>query len=393
MTELQNRVKDDPMSDTLLHYLLVTTNRWQSIPAPVVVLVILLITGVVYGVWHALHGSEAALSAAFACGLLSFTDWFLLWMLPRAGQSYGLDRPSALALAVVRGLALAMIGLMMLPVGVAVGLSVLVSLVAFYATWLEPFRLGVTRQYYATDKWQQGHAPLRLLHVADLHIERITPRERRLNALIRELQPDVIVFSGDFVNISFSDDAEAETAIRRVIGAWSAPLGVYCVPGTYTVEPADRVQAFVAGLDNLRLLKDECVALETPAGRLNILGMVTTHILEQDRQTVQELANYAPPDDLNLLLTHAPDVAPEADAAGYDLYLCGHTHGGQLRFPLIGAIFTGSHLGRRFAMGRYDLQNVTVYTSRGVGMEGLGAPRARFLCPPEITLWEIVGSG
>ena len=42
-------------------------------------------------------------------------------------------------------------------------------------------------------------------------------------------------------------------------------------------------------------------------------------------------------------------------------------------------------------MGRYDLDNVTVYTSRGVGMEGMGAPRARFLCPPEIILWEIRG--
>lgn len=100
----------------------------------------------------------------------------------------------------------------------------------------------------------------------------------------------------------------------------------------------------------------------------------------------------APRSGLKLLLTHAPDIAPDADALGIDLYLCGHTHGGQIRLPLIGALASASHLGKRFVMGRYEMVNATVYTSRGVGMEGLGAPRARFLCPPEIILWEIQGT-
>ena len=101
----------------------------------------------------------------------------------------------------------------------------------------------------------------------------------------------------------------------------------------------------------------------------------------------------APQDGLKLLLMHPPDIAPEANDAGIDLYFCGHTHGGQIRFPLVGAVFSSSHLGNQFIMGRYELGNMTLYTARGVGMEGLGAPRARFLCPPEIVLWEINGEG
>jgi predicted MPP superfamily phosphohydrolase len=85
-------------------------------------------------------------------------------------------------------------------------------------------------------------------------------------------------------------------------------------------------------------------------------------------------------------------VAPEAAEIGFDWYLCGHTHGGQIRLPLIGALFSSSRLGRRFVMGRYTVGKLQLYVTRGVGMEGLGAPRARFLCPPEIVLWEIRGS-
>jgi predicted MPP superfamily phosphohydrolase len=82
---------------------------------------------------------------------------------------------------------------------------------------------------------------------------------------------------------------------------------------------------------------------------------------------------------------------PQARRAGVDLYLCGHTHGGQIRLPLIGALVTSSKFWKRYEMGRYVEANTTLYVSRGIGMEGMGAPRARFLCPPEIELFEIRG--
>jgi hypothetical protein len=78
---------------------------------------------------------------------------------------------------------------------------------------------------------------------------------------------------------------------------------------------------------------------------------------------------------------------------GVDLYFCGHTHGGQIRLPLLGALITSSELGKRYEMGRYKEKGTTLYVSRGLGMEGLGAPRARFLSPPEVILWNLSGAG
>src|SRR5690606_28729056 len=80
------------------------------------------------------------------------------------------------------------------------------------------------------------------------------------------------------------------------------------------------------------------------------------------------------------------ELMPQAVTHDIDLYLCGHTHGGQVRLPLIGPLVTSSKLGRRYVMGLYREGRTHLYVSRGVGFEGLGAPRVRFLCPPEITL-------
>ena len=382
----------DPMGTNIVHILLETFNRVQSIPAVILSGIIFLLGGVVYLVWNVFQPGDVALlvSAVFVIG--SLVDWLLLWLLPRLGLSYGPDRPSTLALAVVRLWLMLFLGVLSAVWWMAVIVSLLVSATVFYSTYIAPFQLGVTHESLAFPGWKADTPPLRVLHIADIHVEFITKRERRLNALIKELTPDVIVFSGDFVNISYNQDSTTAQHIRQVIGEWSAPYGVYCVQGTYTVEPMERVRYFVNGLDNLRLLDNEWVCMETLAGKLNILGMTTTHKTEKDRVTVQKLAQNAPNEGFRLLVTHAPDVAPEADTAGYNLYVCGHTHGGQLRFPIIGAVFSGSALGNRFVMGRYDLEQMTLYTSRGVGLEGMSAPRARFLCPPEIILWELHGT-
>lgn len=380
----------DPLEHTPLHTLLVQSNRLQAVPAAVVALIMAVNTGLAALAWA---GRPGALPLVVLFALAQAANWGLLLGLRRTGRSYGPDRPSALALSAL-GAAL-LIALGVLGVSWVVGALLLAGITALvgYSTWIEPFRLGVTRQRYVTPLWPADTPPLRLLQIGDLHIERITPRERHLNRLIAALQPDLIVFTGDFVNLSNTHDPESEQAIRQVIGEWRAPLGVFCVSGTPLVEPLERVRAFVRGLDNLRLLANEWATVETPGGPLHLLGMVVSHDMARDRALLDRMMSQAPPGGLRLLAFHPPDLAPEANAAGIHLYLCGHTHGGQIRLPLVGALFSSSQLGNRFIMGRYELGTTTLYTARGVGLEGLGAPRARFLCPPEIVLWEISGRG
>ncbi len=378
----------DPLEHTPLHTLLVMSNRLQESPVWVVLLVMIVNSVLVVSVWMPQPNGWLVIAAYLAVIL---GNWALLWGLRYTGRSFGPDRPSALALTAVCMAMVCILGFLSLPVWLPLVLLIVVTGIVFYSTWIEPFRLGVTHQTYMTNKWRVDVPLLRLLQIGDIHVERVTPRERHLNRLVEELKPDIIVFTGDFVNLSNTNDPESETAIRDIIGQWRAPLGVYCISGTPLVEPLERVKAFTNGLENLKLLPNQWISINTPGATLNILGLVVTHDMARDRALLKKMMLSAPKDGLHLLLMHPPDIAPEANDVGIDLYLCGHTHGGQIRLPLIGALFSSSQLGNRFIMGRYELGTTTLYTARGVGLEGLGAPRARFMCPPEIVLWEIKG--
>lgn len=378
-----------PLEESTLHRALVMSNQLQLLPPSAVVASFVVNNILVAFAWSGRGDFTSALLVGLGVLVASLINWALLRRLPAQGRSFGPDQPGALAL----GAALALVALLLGLIGASPALTLvvvaLISALAYYATWIEPFRLTLTRQRLNTSAWQGDGDCLRLLHVSDLHVERTTEREQRLNAMIESLQPDVIVFSGDFVSLSYNQDAQAKTDIRAIIGAWRAPLGVYCVAGTPIVEPMTRVLEFVEGLDHLTLLANRWVTVETRCGALHILGLVTTHDLKTDRAALAGMMRDAPADGVKLLLAHSPDIAPEAAQAGIDLYLCGHTHGGQVRLPLIGALVSSSQLGKRFIMGRYQVGRMTLYTSRGIGMEGLGAPRARLLCPPEVSLWEI----
>jgi hypothetical protein len=379
--------RPNALDDTLLHRVLVFSDR-MAMMSPAALIFTLLANAVLVGVmwWSAQHAA-AGLAAASSMAAFSALCGVMLGWLPRAGRSWGAYQPPLIALTAAMTLGCALIGILGLPTAVMWGVLALTLGIAFYATWVEPFRVGVTRH---TLKNQANTRTFTLLHLGDLHIEHLSPRERQVNALIERLRPDVIVFSGDFVNISYTYDAQSEAEIRSVIGAWRAPLGIFCVPGTPAVEPLERVVAFTRQLPGVTLLTNAWHSVTTQAGDLHILGLVTTHDLHQDRAALHQALQGAPNGDgLRLLLAHAPDLAPEAARAHFDLYLCGHTHGGQIRLPLIGALFSASHYGRRFAIGRHRVDDMTLYTTRGLGMEGFGAPRARFLCPPEIVLWEI----
>jgi predicted MPP superfamily phosphohydrolase len=137
-------------------------------------------------------------------------------------------------------------------------------------------------------------------------------------------------------------------------------------------------------------LQDERITLPTQAGEIDVIGLHCTHRPHLDGPRLEQQIDPASP-NFTVLLYHTPDLAPQSAQLGIDLQLSGHTHGGQVRLPLFGALVTGSLYGKRFEAGRVQLEQMVLYITRGLGMEGMGAPRVRFLCPPEIILWELSG--
>ena len=263
-----------------------------------------------------------------------------------------------------------------------------------YALFLEPNRLVLVERTVSIASWPADNAPLRLVHISDLQTVGPCARNRRAAELINGLAPDLIVLTGDYVAGPFDKrggkgsgerDAPVLAEARRFLGELRPKLGLVCIAG-HSESEAQRREIF-EGLD-LLYLANEQTELDLGGGRrLNLFGITALGA---------ELGAFRPrsePGLATVFASHMPDVSTELEGLGVDLHLAGHTHGGQVSLPFFGAPFTLSELPRKYARGLHRMGDHWLNVSPGIGMEGNHAPRFRFLCPPEIDLLLLQGSG
>ena len=389
-----------------LHKLFLLTHIPATWPAWKLATGLLIGAGLVGGVWSPL--GPAAFIAAGIYLIFALVDWGLLWWLPQSSRSFGPIGPQLFVKTVPRLGVAVLVGLAALGwylvtstlsapfsltpwLGALILLQLVGTAVYLWGTLREPFALAVSHMTIQTPGLPADAPPIRLLHLSDLHLERLTQRETRLLELIEEVRPDLMVITGDYLNLSYVNDPVARTAVRQVLAQLHAPYGVYATLGSPPVDPRDTTPSLFEGL-SIRLLRDEAAVLTWADGRtLALLGLDCDHDLAADAQVFQELVKLVPPTSTQVLLYHSPELMPLVQQHPVELYLCGHTHGGQVRLPFYGAILTSSSLGKRYEMGPYTEQNTTLYISRGIGLEGLSAPRLRLLCPPEVVLFTLSG--
>jgi predicted MPP superfamily phosphohydrolase len=250
-----------------------------------------------------------------------------------------------------------------------------------------------------------GEAPLRLLHVSDLHL---TPGQHRKIAWVRSLaalEPDLVVDTGD--NLAHVDAVpgalEALAPLLELPGAFVLGSNDYHAPrpknpAAYLAGPstvlgdARRLPTsdLVRGLTDAGWLDlDNARTTMTVAGRrVELVGVDDPHLGRDRYLDVSGPADAGA--DLTLGVTHAPyrRVIDAMTADGADLLLAGHTHGGQLCVPFVGALVTNCDLPVRYASGlhrwRHRRNETWLHVSAGLGTSPY-AP-VRFACPPEATL-------
>jgi predicted MPP superfamily phosphohydrolase len=372
-----------------IYTLLVLTEKpgdwspWAVAPVPLV------LAAFAGWIWYRAGGHAAwAWATAASLLVLALADVLLFLSLPRHKLSFGPIQTPLLGLALVRW-ALALLAAAVagsrpaLVWWVATTVQGLLWILMAYGTRVEPFRLQVTHLEVPSRKLGNPGSPLRIVQLSDLHVERLTRRERSLPRLVAGLAPDLIVLTGDFLNTSYSRDERALADLRWLLAQLQAPAGIYAVWGTHHVDLPEVLRPILQEAGVI-VLEDRAVPVAAAGHRLWLLGLNCSRDLVADGAKLRALLAQVPGDALRLLLYHTPDLMPQAAAAGVDLYLAGHTHGGQWRVPGLGAILTSSRFWKRYEAGHYQQGNTHLYVSRGLGMEGFGAPRARFFCPPEI---------
>jgi predicted MPP superfamily phosphohydrolase len=390
-----------------VHIVIATLSRVTALPLLSLPLSLSTVSGWLWG--RTARKASVGWTVFFATLSFSALDLALLKSLPVLGLSYGPARATFIVMLATRsavtitlvisfGLALALRrwrkgrvnpSQAMAPyLNVFFGVQLFLSLCAVDGFFIEPFSIQVTRHEFSLDHLPDQGLPLRIAHLSDPHVERTTVRERKLVPLVDELQPDLILLTGDYLNLSYVGDETAQRDLRTLASQLHAPYGVYAVRGSVD-SPALTEQLFT-GLD-IVLLENESVRLDIEGQEIYLVGVACSHDLSIDIPRLDQALSGVPPDSFKILLYHSPDMIEAASERGIDLYLAGHTHGGQIRLPLYGAIATSSIYYKQYEAGLFQEGRTYLYVSRGLGLEGSAAPRARFFCRPEVAVHTLRG--
>lgn len=240
--------------------------------------------------------------------------------------------------------------------------------------------------------------PLTVLHLSDLHFLRTEDAKARF---LRSLpRPDLAVVTGDVLG----EPSAVETAVAA-LRPLRGKVASYFVLGSndyFAPRPLNyaayfqgkrrhrkgipgRSRDLVAQLEaeGWVYLKNRKTSAQLDGVRAEVLGLDDPHIERQDLRAASRTDAGA----FGVAIVHSPDPAPELAALGYQLILSGHTHGGQVRLPFVGALVTNSTIPTRLSMGLSRFGRTVLHVSPGLGTSKY-AP-FRFLCRPEATLLEL----
>ena len=231
---------------------------------------------------------------------------------------------------------------------------------------------------------------LRIVQVSDIHFEDFTEPFFLRHAIerINALNPDVVALTGDFVSLGF----HGEQYVRRATWACAELLGElrcarrFGVLGNHDYAPGVHAVTEAMSSRGIQMLNNRAVSLELGGERIWFVGMIDPHMSNPQPELYMPSGYRSCDDEPVIFLAHSPDYADELRRRVGDrhirLVLSGHTHGGQIVFPLVGPLHLPTN-GKKYVHGHFQLGNMQLYVNRGLG--AVGVP-FRMNCPPEITV-------
>jgi predicted MPP superfamily phosphohydrolase len=213
------------------------------------------------------------------------------------------------------------------------------------------------------------------------HLERIVE-------LTNAQRADLVILTGDFVTAAHTRrgrNARAEQAwpCASVLRRIESPMGCFAVLGNHDcLTNGDIVTEALSSGAQIQVLRNRAIAFERGGARLWLSGVDSVTV---KRANPVVALQGVPKQECTVVAVHEPDFADEMRKFPVDLQLSGHSHGGQIRFPVVGALYLPLNA-RKYPLGHYSLGQLQLYTNPGVGVIVLPM---RFLCPPEITVFTL----
>jgi len=270
-------------------------------------------------------------------------------------------------------------------IAVAVGGGA-VAAAGAYAMLVEQFWLRVREIELSFSNLPPAFDGFTILHLTDLHLTKTGLLEERLTKLVAEREVDACFITGDI-----TADARASGAFHRICSVIRRREPIYAVLGNSEHKPWLDTDTLLQSLvfDGMEMLINSSAVIHRGSDSIAVVGVEDAYSRLDD---LDAAFSGVAEDSFSILLSHCPSVAPRGIARGADLILAGHTHGGQVRLPFMGTIWTHTHSNKALNDGLYfpkDLRRFVkgdpgesvLFVNRGVGTSKL---HIRFLCRPEI---------
>jgi predicted MPP superfamily phosphohydrolase len=215
----------------------------------------------------------------------------------------------------------------------------------------------------------------RLLQLSDIHLDMEREISHALAERVREAEYDLCVITGDFRARTYGEIEPVMNAMAGLRMHIDRP--VYAILGNHDfIEMVPDLEAL-----DVRMLLNESVTIEHQGAAIHLAGIDDPHYYRADN--LEKAADGIPEDAVSILLAHSPEIYLHAAYAGFDLMLCGHTHGGQICLPGGVALTYNAKCPRALGKGAWRWEGLQGYTSTG---SGTCVVPVRYNCPPEITV-------
>ncbi|HEV2698087.1 MAG TPA: metallophosphoesterase [Terriglobales bacterium] len=253
--------------------------------------------------------------------------------------------------------------------------------------FVESNHARVVRLEISLPRLPEAFDGLTIAQLSDFHYDRfsIVPIRKAVE-LVNDLKPDVIALTGDFVTAPIFEEpsslqraAKTASPCAEILSHLHSPMGSFAVLGNHDGAAGGPQIAAALREHQITVLRNKSVPLERGAARLWLAG------IDDALRGLPDLGaaiGKIPTNEPIVLLAHEPDFADDASLSPIDLQLSGHSHGGQIWIPGIGAPWLPP-MAREYPRGLYRVGDLTLYTNIGIGT--IRVP-IRINCPPEVTL-------
>ena len=262
----------------------------------------------------------------------------------------------------------------------------LIAGMVFWGFLVEPGRLVVREQTIQLDNWPHELDGLRIAVLSDIHADDWFIDDKKLRTIVErtnQLQPELIVILGDYMSTNGNVTRRVEPEhFGPILKDLHAPLGVYSVLGNHDWWYSGIQVRRGLEKNGIQVLENEVIHFDARGTQLWLVGLAD---LWTRKQAVADTIAMVPEGKPFIALTHNPDIFPDVPQRA-PLLVAGHTHGGQVRLPLIGSVVESSDYGDRYVKGHVIENNHHLFVTTGIGTSIVPV---RFGVPPEIVVLTI----